>query len=139
MAKFTVEDFKAPGILDFQEGEEIVELKDNCGYYINKESAPCYVVFTNRRIIVCRERMEKKGLFKKVAVPSKIVGIPYDKIATLSRFKVGSDDGFIKVTAIGGKDDQFEAFKVHGENIVPVMNRIIELSGRDDIKTNRSY
>ncbi len=139
MAKFTIDDFKAPGIIDFQEGESIVELKDNGAYYMNKESVPCYVVLTNKRIIVCRERMEKKGLFKKVAVPSKIVGIPYDKIASLSRYKVGSDDSFIKVTAVGGRDDQFEAFAVHGVNVGPMMNRIIELAGREDIKVSRTY
>ena len=136
MATFTNKDFEDAGILE--SGEKIVELKANGAYYVNKESIPAYVVLTDKRIIVCRERMEKKGLFKKVAVPSRLVGIPYDKIASLSRYKVGSDDGFIKVTAVGG-GDAFEAFKVHGENVAPVMNKIVELSGRDDIQISKNY
>ena len=139
MAKLTLADFEKPGVLGLDEGETIVELKDNAAFHVNKESVPAYVVFTTKRIIVCREKEEKKGLFKKVLVPSRAAGIQYSKIDTMSRFKVGSDDGFIKITAIGGGPDEFLGIKIHGENITPVMNKIIELSGRDDIKTSKSY
>ena len=95
------------------DGEEIKEICSSGEYYDKKAklARKCYLIFTNKRFLVYAEVQAKGGLFKKATTEGKcIYSLPYENIALLKRYRVGSDDSFCCAVTNSGEDIVFNIF-----------------------------